>query len=257
MSLNEKMGFFKVLHFLSLDVVLGAVVMHAMFYHFFIGLWPMWEYGTLLGISVFLIYGIDRQIDNHKTQSYDALHAFHAQYRTILSAVFFVLAAINIYLLTRVGVGVVSLGVCLLLVLVGYWYAWVARLFDQFWGVKEVLTAGLYSAGIFLPTAVGLENDRLLFVMWFTVFLLALSNLWLFTWISEGGKRNYVHVLMLLISGLIIGLIAIGINILILSILIMIWGIHAWIYYFRAQMQMRYLGDLAFASPLIYILCQY
>jgi hypothetical protein len=36
-----------------------------------------------------------------------------------------------------------------------------------------------------------------------------------------------------------------------------IWGIHVWIYYFRAQMQMRYLGDLAFASPLIYILCHY
>lgn len=251
------MRFFKVLHFLSVDVVIGAVSMHEMFYHFFIGHWSPWEYDALLGISVFLIYAVDRLIDNRTGRSLDALHAFHAQFSTPLSFSILVCAAINVFLLSRVGIGIIAIGVSMLLVLVGYWYAWVQRIFEQFWGMKEVFTAGLYSAGIFLPTAVHIENYDLMIVIWFMVFLLVLLNLWLFTWISEGGKRVYLNVLMLLILGLMVGLATIGINVLILFVLFVIWGIHVWIYYFRAQLQMRYLGELAFASPLIYILCHY
>lgn len=251
------MRFFKVLHFLGVDVVIGAVSMQAMFYHFFIGHWPLWEYDALLGISVFLIYAVDRQIDNRTGRSRDALHAFHAQFNTPLSFSTFVFAAINVFLLSRVGIGVIALGVCMLLILVGYWYAWVQRLFEHVWGTKEVLTSVLYSAGIFLPSAVVLGNHRLLFVMWFMVFLLALSNLWLFTLIKEGGKWYFLRGLMWLIFVWMLVLWSLGVSLLILAILIVIWGIHLWIYYFRAQMQMRYLGDLAFLSPIIYLLCHF
>jgi hypothetical protein len=49
----------------------------------------------------------------------------------------------------------------------------------------------------------------------------------------------------------------IGVSLNLLSLFLFIWGIHVGIYYFRASKPERYVGDLAFLSPLIYLLCQY
>jgi hypothetical protein len=251
------MRFFKSLHFLSLDVVLSAISMHTMFYHFFLGHWPKWEISALLGISVYLIYGIDRQIDNRTSVSRDALHAFHARYASPLLIGLICLFLLNLYLLIRVDNALILSGIGMLFVLLGYWFAWVKRVLDRIWGLKEALTAGIFSVGVFLPTAERFGFSSELVAMGFMVFLLALLNLWLFTLIADGGRWNYWRVLMFMILGLILVLILWGISMLIVSILFIIWGIHVWIYYFRAQMQMRYLGDIAFVSPLIYILCHY
>jgi hypothetical protein len=251
------MRFFKTLHFLSLDVVLSVISMHMMFYHFFLGHWPMWEISALLGISVYLIYGIDRQIDNRTSVSRDALHAFHARYASPLTIGMIGLFVLNLYLLTLVDNALILSGLGMLIVLLGYWFAWVKRVLDRIWGLKEVLTASIFSVGIFLPTAERFGFSSELVAMGLVVFLLALQNLWLFTLLVDGSKWHFWIVLMLVILSLLLFMGLLGINLFILSIMFIIWGIHVWIYYFRAQMQMRYLGDLAFASPLIYILCHY
>jgi hypothetical protein len=251
------MRFFNTLHFLSLDVVLSVISMHMMFYHFFMRHWPSWEISALLGISVYLIYGIDRQIDNRTSASRDALHAFHARYASPLILVMIGLFLLNLYLLTLVDNALILSGLGMVIVLLGYWFAWVQRVLDRIWGLKEALTASIFSVGIFLPTAARFGFSSELITMGLVVFLLALQNLWLFTLLADGGKWHFWIVLMWVILGILPVLGLLGANLFILSVMFIIWGIHVWIYYFRAQMQMRYLGDLAFASPLIYILCHY
>jgi hypothetical protein len=251
------MRFFKTLHFLSLDVVLSVISMQMMFYHFFLRHWPSWEISALLGISVYLIYGIDRQIDNRTSVSRDALHAFHARYASPLIIVMIGLFVLNLYLLTLVDNALILSGFGMIIVLLGYWFAWVKRVLDRIWGLKEILTASIFSVGIFLPTVERFGFSRELVAMGFVVFLLALQNLWLFTLLADGGKWHFWIILMIVILGLLLFMGLLGTDLFILSVMFIIWGIHVWIYYFRAQMQMRYLGDIAFASPLIYILCHY
>ncbi len=249
------MRFFRALHFLSLDVVLGAVSMHMMFFHYFRGHWPMWEMDVLLGISVFLVYGIDRQIDNFSSAVLDELHAFHLRYRGILRVLFVLMAMVNLVLLFRVELPLIGLGVGLMIALMAYWYCWANRIFDGVWGLKEVFTSLIYSLGILLPTFVSGVFSWIEFETSIVLFLLALMNLWLFTSIEKGVKRSYVFgIILFSIFGLIhlwIG----GISLMLLGILSMTWGIHVGIYYFRAQMHMRPWAELAFSSPLIYILC--
>lgn len=240
------------LHFLSVDVVLGAIALHMMIFHVLIHVWPRWEYDVLLGISVYLIYGIDRQIDNHSADVLDDLHAFHAKHRRVLISLMPVLICVNIVLLYRIETAIVRFGMALLVLLGGYWVAWVNGFFKYFWGSKEIFTSLLYTLGVLLPTAL---VGGFPFSMGLVLYLLALLNLWLFTWITIGGKPIYMQSL--------IGLSLIGIilltrfvdNIYLNFLFLFIWGIHVGIYYFRPRMSMRPWADWAFVSPLIYILC--
>lgn len=249
---HGKMRFFKIIHFLSLDVVLGAISLHGMFFHALLHEWPRWEYAALLGISVFLIYGMDRQIDNRLAKASDELHRFHAQYQKPILGLMFVLGFMNAILLARVESNLIVLGLGLLTILVGYWFAWVKGLFEKYWGTKELFTSLIYSLGILLPTSLYVIIPVQLAL---SLFLLVLLNLCLFTWISTGGKRSYITTLIYvsLVSLLLLGIS--GIDPFVVGIMSMIWGIHVGIYYFRAQMHMRLWAEWAFASPLIYILC--
>jgi hypothetical protein len=246
------MRFFKIIHFLSLDVVLGAVSLHMMFYHAFLHVLPRWEYDVLLGISVYWVYGLDRQIDNLSSDTPDELHTFHGQNQRNLLSVLLLLACVNAYLLFRVDFEIVRLGMILLLILVGYWAAWAFGLFRRLWGSKEFFTALIYSAGVLLPTIImgGFH------VMWgMSLFLLAWLNLCLFTWIDSGGNKIFIQLLIWVAFAWLLMINFAGFQRDVGSLLFLIWGIHAGIYYFRPQMHMRPWAEWAFASPLIYILC--
>jgi hypothetical protein len=246
------MRFFKILHFLSLDVVLGALSLHGMIFHALLHEWPRWEYTALLGISVFLIYGMDRQIDNRLANAGDDLHRFHAHFQKPILGFMVALGILNAILLVRVDSNLLVLGMSLLTILFGYWFAWIKGLFEKYWGTKELLTSLIYSLGILLPTSLYAVFP---FLLGLSLFLLVLLNLWIFTWISTGGKRYYITLLIYvsLVSLLLLGIS--GIDLFVIGIMLMIWGIHVGIYYFRAQMHMRLWAEWAFTSPLIYILC--
>ncbi len=249
---HGKMRFFKIIHFLSLDVVLGALSLHLMFFHALLQEWPRWEYNALLAISVFLIYGMDRQIDNRFSIASDDLHRFHALYQKPILGLMFILGIMNAILLARVESNLLVLGLSLLSILFGYWYAWVKGLFEKYWGTKELFTSLIYSLGILLPSCLFADFP---FLLGLSLFLLVLLNLWIFTLISTGGKRYYVSSLIYVSLALLLLLGIWGFNLFVVGIMLMIWGIHVGIYYFRAQMHMRLWAEWAFASPLIYILC--
>lgn len=251
------MRFFKIVHFASLDVVIGVVMLHAMIYHVLISQWPAWEYDLLLANSVFLIYGIDRQIDNYSQRTRDELHIFHAQYRLFLIGFMVIAMLINVLLLFRIGLNIICLGIALLLVLGVYWLAWIKEVFGQFWGLKELITAMIYCLGVFLTAGVFSGLSWLWLQLFMALYLLVVFNLYLFTWIEQGGKCIYVQWVALVSGAWLIGLVFLRVNPLLVSLLSLTWGIHVWIYYFRAHVQMRSLGELAFFSPLIYILCNF
>lgn len=246
------MRFFRSLHYLSVDVVLGAISLHMMIFHALLHAWPRWEYDALLGISVYLIYGIDRQIDNLSSKASDDLHVFHLTYRRLLISFMLVLGCINVVLLFRVEMEMVRVGIGLLILLGAYWLAWVKGIFKSSWGSKEFFTALIYSLGILLPTSLLTDFP---ISLGFELFLLALLNLWIFTWIDMGGKRIYIQILIGLSLVWLFMLAFGGLPVLVCALLFLIWGIHVGIYYFSPRMSMRLWAEWAFVSPLMYILC--
>ena len=246
------MRFFRSLHYLSVDVVLGAISLHMMIFHALLHAWPRWEYDALLGISVYLIYGIDRQIDNLSSKCSDDLHAFHAKYRGLLISSMLVLGCINIVLLFRVEMEMIRVGIGLLILLGAYWVAWVKGIFKSWWGFKEIFTALIYCLGILLPTSLLTDFP---IGLGFALFQLALLNLWIFTWIDMGGKRVYIQVLIWLSLVWLFLLAYWGVPVFVDGLLFLTWGIHAGIYYFSPRMSMRLWAEWAFVSPLMYILC--
>lgn len=249
------MRFFKILHFLSLDVVFGAVSMHLMVFHVVLGRWSPWEFSALLAAAVFLVYGMDRQIDNLTNAPKDVLHAFHAKFRTPLFLGMGLVLLFSGFVLLTMERLLIGLGLCLLLAVLFYWIAWVKNIFDSIWGLKEVGTSLIYSLGILIPTITSDGFSIPLAIIELTLFGVALINLWLFTSIEMAGMRQRVLGLLCLLPCWFFCASLLGLPSSILVIMGLIWGIHAGIYYFRPWISMRLWAEWAFASPLIYLLC--
>ncbi|MEY4275369.1 MAG: hypothetical protein RL638_2317 [Bacteroidota bacterium] len=251
------MRYFKIVHFLSLDVVFGAVAMNDVLYQYFLGSLPPWQFDLILAISVYLIYGIDRQIDNYTSETRDELHAYHEKHQVVLRRIIIVLGIYLGMLLMWVEFPMIKFGIGLGIAILLYWLGWVKHVFERFWGFKELLTAGIYSLGVALPTMVIAPYSNILVAFVLEIFLLALMNLSLYTLIEEGGSTRVWMTCCILTFLFMIALGIIGVSLSLLSLFLFIWGIHVGIYYFRASKPERYVGDLAFLSPLIYLLCLY
>ena len=251
------MRYFKIVHFLSLDVVFGAVAMNDVLYQYFLGSLPPWQFDLILAISVYLIYGIDRQIDNYTSETRDELHAYHEKHQVVLRRIIIVLGIYLGMLLMWVEFPMIKFGIGLGIAILLYWLGWVKHVFERFWGFKELLTAGIYSLGVALPTMVLAPYSNILVASVLEIFLLALMNLSLYTLIEEGGSTRVWMTCCILTLLVMIALGVIGVSLSLLSLFLFIWGIHVGIYYFRASKPERYVGDLAFLSPLIYLICQY
>ena len=75
------MRFFKTLHFLSLDVVLGACLFQCLLTNIFLsGQFPPLLVTLALAFAVWTIYLVDRFIDNQKPVLNSALHDFHLKH---------------------------------------------------------------------------------------------------------------------------------------------------------------------------------
>ncbi len=251
------MRYFKIFHFLSLDVVFGAVAMNDVLYQYFLGSLPPWQFDLILAISVFLIYGIDRQIDNYTSETRDELHAYHEKHQVVLRRIIIFLGIYLGMLLMWVEFPMIKFGLGLGVAILLYWLGWVKHVFERFWGFKELLTAGIYSLGVALPTMVFAPYSNILVAFVLEIFLLALMNLSLYTLIEEGGSTRVWMTCCILTLLVMIALGVIGLSLSLFSLFLFIWGIHVGIYYFRASKPERYVGDLAFLSPLIYLICQY
>jgi len=241
------MRFFRILHISSLDVVFGAIAMQAMLWNVLVGGMQPWSEQVVLGISVWIFYLADRQLDNSIHRPSDSIHLFHDRYPLFVRGLLLVLLICLGYLLAFLSADLIRLGICLTIGMVIY--GSILRYWDRIWLPKELFTSLLYAAGLFLPSYAAGKSSWLLFIH---VVLLALMNLSLFSWLE--GKLKFRTIFIYLQFALMAILPGIcwffGWELAIC--LAIIQGIHVGIYYFSPNLQYRWVGELAFISPVIY-----
>jgi len=139
--------FLKTLHYLSLDVVLGAVASSWMFWKIPDGNGVVNLPSILiLGICIWIIYILDRLLDNLKSEPEDTRHQFHFQHQYYLQVgiiILFFIAAILAFFLPR---NVVYFGIALSVLILIYFYILQKKSKSaNYQYFKEVFTSVIYS----------------------------------------------------------------------------------------------------------------
>lgn len=242
------MRFFRFFHFSSLDVVFGALAMQAMLWQVLAGGFQAWPEHTVLGFSVWIFYLVDRQVDNLVGPPTDAIHLFHQRFQVLIRTFILFLLLFLGYILSYISEELRYLGIYLSICMGLYGLA--IRFWDRLLLPKELFTSILYACGLFLPSLAVGKFSWLLFI---DVFFLAFMNLSLFTWLE--GKADFRLIfcrLQWILIGLL-GCIAWQFSWELALCLAIIQGIHVGIYYFSPNLRLRWVGELAFLSPLVYI----
>lgn len=268
----------KTFHLLSLDVVLGAVLCNIMFWKLPSGNTPINELAvTVLGLTIWLIYILDRLIDNKKlSQNPTERHLFHQKYHKILWRSVCLIAGIcgvSLFFLPLYGI---TLG----LVISSFTglYLYIIDKITKKSSVhfyKEPMTAILYVAGVWGTTY--LNNLTPLYFLTGLLFLLiAFQNLFLFSLLEFkkhpddchtlahyfGLKNSNVIILLLSTTVVLIGLYAINISafdyqksvfILEISMSIILLIINQFETFFIKNDRYRWVGDGIFLLPLLII----
>ncbi len=241
------MRFFRILHISSLDVVFGAIAMQAMLWNVMVGGMQPWSEQVVLGISVWIFYLADRQLDNSIHRPSDSIHLFHDRYPLFVRGLLLVLLICLGILLAFLSADLIRLGICLTIGMVIY--GSILRYWDRIWLPKELFTSLLYAAGLFLPSYAAGKSSWLLFIH---VVLLALMNLSLFSWLEGKLKFRTIFIYLQFALMAILPVICWFFGWELAICLAIIQGIHVGIYYFSPNLQYRWVGELAFISPVIY-----
>ncbi len=212
-------------HWLSLDVVAGAVVTHIIASRLPDGHGKVsWASTLLVGIAVFMIYVADRLLDNRKSDhSPTPRHDFHVKNEVWLIKILLGLGLISLVLLFWIPSKVLWFGVGLAS-LVGLYLGFAFRISAKHTAqvFKEPLVAIVYTAGIWGPailteTTLAWESPVLMGLYG----LLAFQNLLLFSWfesleLDEGfslaiawGTETVSSVLNWLLGLIIVGALAV------------------------------------------------
>jgi hypothetical protein len=242
-----KMRFFRFFHISSLDVVFGAVAMQALLWKVMGGGIQPWSEQMVLGVSVWIFYLVDRQVDNLVATPTDPIHFFHQRFYVLIRSFILFLLLVLGCLLSSISEELIYLGICLSICMGLYGVA--IRYWDRVWLPKEFFTSILYTSGLFLPS---LAVGQFSWILFMDVFFLAFMNLSLFTWLE--GKADFRLIfcwLQWILVGLL-GCIAWQFSRELALCLAIIQGIHVGIYYFSPNLQRRWVGELAFLSPLVY-----
>ncbi len=184
-------------HLLSLDVVFGAIIGAMVFWKILNPDKPLdWVSTILLGVSVWIIYILDRLLDlKNNPENKSLRHQFHAQYQFNLSTLLIALSAIGLLLCFFVNVAVLQFGLMMIVFLMGYFFIlhkWLKKEYIQW--AKEPITAIVYTAGVagfsFLQaSSINLSAYLLLFVF----FLIVSQNLLLFSYFENLNNPNGVN----------------------------------------------------------------
>ncbi len=140
----------KTLHYLSLDVVVGAVVSSWMF-------WKMPDGNTksdiasliILGICTWIIYILDRLLDNLKSEPQDARHQFHFKHQYYLQITIVMLLCVAFILVFFLQKNVIYFGIGLFFLILIYFYFLKNHSQNiDYQYFKEIFTAFIYSLSV-------------------------------------------------------------------------------------------------------------
>lgn len=254
---------YRLVQILSIDIVIGAVILLRFFCAHF-GVNPGWEVYVLLGGSVWLIYTVDHLRDAIKeVRSGRDRYLFHKVYRKpLVAGVFLVLGMMTALLffippiILKGGTALASLSLIYLLV-----QHRLARFLS-----KEFYVALIYTSGILMvPMLLSEVYDWRIFIM---LFLLTFINLILFSWFegkedtldgfksiaTELGKKHLEKLIIILLSvGLATSFSVLNFLTLYFTLAFTIYGLMVisppW---FEKSHRYRTIGDGVFLLPILF-----
>ncbi len=184
--------FLKILHLLSFDVVLGAIVCNVMFWK--LNKTPLEHSFTvvvILGFSVWIIYVLDRLLDNNKIDSAPTeRHIFHQQNAKILwyfIGMFVFICAVLIFYLPN---NIIIFGIVISLI-TGIYLLIISKISSKndLQRFKEPVTALVYVSAVFGTTVLhNLQLSSLL--IGFIFLLIVFQNLLLFSLLEFKKNAN-------------------------------------------------------------------
>lgn len=182
--INKPINILKILHYLSLDVVIGAVLSSLMF-------WKMPDGNNqpnalvlvVLGICTWVIYIFDRLLDNIKSAPQDARHQFHFDNQYYLQVIIIVLSILALFLVFFLPKPVIIFGIAFSVFLLLYFRVLQKRTSTSgYHFYKEIATALLYSVPIFGNAFVGKTLDFWQCLSAFNFILLVHQSILVFSW---------------------------------------------------------------------------
>ncbi len=185
--------YYKYAHWLSLDVVLGAVLCHCMAARL-AGALINWSVIIVLAITVFCIYLTDRILDNQKAIQTTARHQFQSQHQDLLIKIVIGLVIISFVLLFWLPKAVLWFGFGLSAAVGLYLLAvFKTKLTSSFGVYKDVFVPIIYSLGVWgtalvLRPKIEWESYVLGAAFWLVVQQSLLSNAYFESFTVEEGE---------------------------------------------------------------------
>jgi 4-hydroxybenzoate polyprenyltransferase len=271
--LRRFMQWYSVFNILSLDIVTGSVIC-SLFFGKLLGV-KILPYGLLgLGLTVWIIYTADHLLDAKaiKHEAASPRHRFHQKHFKSLSVFMLILAFVDFCVILFARKPVLLWGAFLAFFVAIYLL--VQRYLKM---VKELFIAFLYTCGVLLPaisvTSITLDTPYILLIVQF--FLIALTNLLLFSWFDkERDRADLLHSFVTMSGKTLTAVSIYGISIinLALTVILLKYGfefktvailatMHLMllvIFIFHQHMNHNYtyrlLGDAVFLLPVFYFL---
>ncbi|WP_370088899.1 hypothetical protein [Ekhidna sp.] len=254
---------YRIAQILSIDIVIGAVILLRFFCVQF-GVKPGWEVYALLGGTVWLIYTADHLRDaTSQIESNRERYLFHKKHRKLLIVLASVMLCLMTVLLFFIPVVILKGGVAL--ASLSFIYLLVQYRLSRYLS-KEFYVALIYSLGILMvPMVLSEMYDWSVFLL---LFLLTFINLILFSWFekNEDSVDGFLSIATELsekkLEKLILILLSIGIAISLLLLNLMAfyfflgfftYGLMA-IYptWFNTNQRYRSIGDGVFLVPILF-----
>lgn len=199
---------FQTAHWLSLDVVLGAISLHLAFSKLPLGSPAIWTTQTsLLALAVWAIYLLDRLLDNRRPEENQTKrHAFHLKYQFNLSLLFLLIVIICSFLVFTLPTAIFHFGLFVLLSVAMYFglvHVYLKNKKIIFW-VKTWGIAIIYPLAV--VGSIFVQQSSINLSSWLAalfVGLISLQNLLLFAHFENGqpskhGKTiRYIAILLL------------------------------------------------------------
>ena len=250
--LAYNMRFFKLFHYLSLDVALGALAYQALFWWIRWQVFPPHVNQYLLFSSIWMVYLLDRLIDSTLWRIKDQRHQFIQSNSIFVGLLMLVLVVGNLLCLFLVDKTLLFEGFGLLLAMGLYWLGWVKNWYKSFLS-KETFTAVLYVTGIVLPISWPLEGPFFLFGTLF--FLIVFHHLKLFLHLAGKPSNLYLNLSEMLMGLMLCALVFYEqVPFIVLISFLITLGVQLFIRYFYPKIRSRPLAEAAYWSPLIFIL---
>lgn len=268
---------------LSLDVVLGSILVSTMFTAISKGSVPL-HYYYFLGSSVWLVYTIDHLIDGYKIKgkAITFRHRFHQQYFKPLSVIWclvFIVSAVSSVLFLpkevfQAGLFVVVMAVAHLLLVFFLWTK-ISKFIQKEVGVGIGYVLGV----LLLPYLYGQVLSLYFYLASLELFLLVMLNIYLFTFFDEEkdklqGQTSIIrnvgnsNVLLLLnflftvttVLTLVTTMFYAGqlyYQLIFLIMFIALFGLYYFKQFFHKNDRYRILGDGIFLFPLFLIIYEW